>query len=306
MKSKVLEPKPVQSQPFEISEFINYLSVEKGLSSNTLEAYSHDLDTYHAFLQQTGISKWELVKRDNITQYMLSEKKRGLEASSIARRLVSIKVFHRFLLKERYIREDITSVIESPRLWKRLPHFLTIQEMDGLLKTAQNNPKTPLRDRAFLELLYATGMRVSEIVNLKINDINFQGGFICCTGKGSKQRIVPVGKQALEFCKQYLEKVRNKIKIPGDSFFSGRSGKSFSRVFAWQLIKKYSKAAGITKEVTPHTFRHSFATHLLERGADLRVVQELLGHSDISTTQIYTHVSRDHLKSVHAQFHPRG
>lgn len=289
-----------------LRDFLNYLSVEKGLSKNTLEAYGRDLKTYEDFLQSLKVEDWNAVKRDHIMQFLLGEKKRGLEAASIARRLVAIKVFHRFLLKERFLKEDVTSVIESPRLWKRLPHFLTIQEMNGLLLAAQNNPETPLRDRAFLELLYATGMRVSEIVNLRVNDLNFEGGFIRCTGKGSKERIVPVGKQALEFCKKYFEKVRTKIKNPGDAFFAGRAGKGFSRIFAWQLIKKYAKAAGIQKEVTPHTFRHSFATHLLERGADLRVVQELLGHSDISTTQIYTHVSRDRLKNIHAQFHPRG
>lgn len=306
MKVKAPEEKKTPATSPQIREFINYLSVERGLSSNTLEAYENDLSTYWAYLQKSGVSKWDAVKRDHIMQYLLDEKKRGLEASSIARRLVAIKVFHRFLLKERYLKDDVTSVIESPRLWKRLPHFLTIQEMDVLLKQAQTNPKTPLRDRAFLELLYATGMRVSEIVNLKLNDLNYEGGFIRCTGKGSKERIVPVGKTALQFCKQYAEKTRAKMKNPGDAFFAGQNGKGISRISAWQLIKKYSKAAGITKEVTPHTFRHSFATHLLERGADLRVVQELLGHSDISTTQIYTHVSRDRLKSVHSKFHPRG
>lgn len=303
---KTLAPTSSTVPPPQVKEFIDYLSVERGLSPNTLEAYNHDLETYWHYLQVSGVSKWDAVKRDHIMTFLLSEKKRGLEASSIARRLVSIKVFHRFLLKERYLREDVTSVVDSPRLWKRLPHFLTIQEMDALLKTAQSDPETPLRDRAFLELLYATGMRVSEIVNLKINDLNFEGAFIRCIGKGSKERIVPVGKQALDFCRQYLQKVRSKLRQPGENFFVGRGGKGISRIFAWQLIKKYALKAGIQKEVTPHTFRHSFATHLLERGADLRVVQELLGHSDISTTQIYTHVSRDRLKSVHAQFHPRG
>lgn len=292
--------------PF-LREFLDYLSVEKGLSKNTLEAYARDLESYHRFLEdRVKFSAWDSVKRDHIMQFLLEEKKRGLEAASIARKMVAVKVFHRFLLKERFIKEDITSVLESPRLWKRLPQFLSVQEMDSLLRHAAEDKNTPLRDRAFLELLYATGMRVSEIVGLKLGDLNFEGAFIRCSGKGSKERIVPVGKQALEHCRKYLEKVRFKIQTPAPEFFLGRNGKGMSRIYAWQIIKKYAKAAGIQKNITPHTFRHSFATHLLERGADLRVVQELLGHSDISTTQIYTHVSRDRLKSIHAKFHPRG
>ncbi len=288
-----------------LREFLDYLSVEKGLSKNTLEAYSRDLESYRSFLEGTKVSGWQDVKRDHIMQFLLDEKKRGLEAASIARRMVAIKVFHRFLLKERYLKEDITSVLESPRLWKRLPQFLTRQEMDALFKIIASE-KIPLRDRALLELLYATGMRVSEIANLKMGDLNFEGAFIRCTGKGSKERIVPVGRQALQQCKNYLEKERSKIKTPALELFIGQSGKGLSRIFIWQMIKKYAKLAGIKKDITPHTFRHSFATHLLEGGADLRVVQELLGHSDISTTQIYTHVSRDRLKGIHAKFHPRG
>lgn len=288
-----------------LREFLDYLSVEKGLSKNTLDAYNRDLESYKTFLENSNVTGWDTVKRDHIMQFLLGEKKRGLEAASIARRMVAIKVFHRFLVKERYLSEDITSVLESPRLWKRLPHFLTMQEMDALLKLMASD-RIPLRDRAMLELLYATGMRVSEIVNLKKGDVNFEGGFIRCTGKGSKERIVPVGKTALQLCKSYLVKEREKAPTPAPEFFIGQSGKGLSRIFVWQQIKKYAKAAGIQKNITPHTFRHSFATHLLERGADLRVVQELLGHSDISTTQIYTHVSRDRLKSIHAKFHPRG
>ncbi len=302
MKKSPKTPEVPAPAPF-VKDFLNYLSVEKGLSLNTLEAYQSDLESYHAFLEKAKVSGWDKVTRDHIMEFLLSEKKRGLEAASIARRLVAVKIFHRFLLKERLIREDVTSVLESPRLWKRLPNVLSIHDMDKLLKVFEKEGLS-LRDRALLELLYATGMRVSEIAGLKLNDLNFEGGFIRCIGKGSKERLVPVGRHALSYCKTYLEKERPSGQ--SEFFFTGRSGKGLSRVFVWQLIKKYAKAAGIEKNITPHTFRHSFATHLLERGADLRVVQELLGHSDISTTQIYTHVSKDRLKSIHAQYHPRG
>ncbi len=288
-----------------VREFLDYLSVEKGLSENTLEAYTRDLETYRGYMESGNIAKWEDVKRSHIMDFLIAEKKRGLEAASIARRLVAVKVFHRFLLKERYLKEDVTSVIESPRLWKRLPQFLSLMEMDAFLKLIASS-KVQLRDRALLELLYATGMRVSELVNLQTGDLNFEGAFVRCKGKGSKERLVPVGRRALQLCKAYIEKDRSKIKSPAGELFLGRGGRKLNRIGVWQMIKKYAKAAGIQKEITPHTFRHSFATHLLERGADLRVVQELLGHSDISTTQIYTHVSRDRLKSVHAKYHPRG
>ncbi len=305
MKKKVSEtPAPPVTVPF-LKEFLDYLSVEKGLSRNTTEAYQNDLENYHAFMEKEKAGGWGKITRSHIMDFLMHEKKRGLEASSIARRMVAIKVFHRFLVKERLIAEDVTSVLESPKLWKRLPKFLTVQDMDRLLKIFEQE-KLPLRDRALLELLYATGMRVSEIANLKLNDFNFDGGFVRCTGKGSKERLVPVGKSAMTYCRQYLDKVRTKENPDNSHFFTGRNGKPLSRIFIWQQIKKYAKQAGIEKEITPHTFRHSFATHLLEGGADLRVVQELLGHSDIATTQIYTHVSRDRLKTIHAQFHPRA
>ncbi|MDD5218345.1 MAG: site-specific tyrosine recombinase XerD [Candidatus Omnitrophica bacterium] len=294
------------TEQFLLREFFNYLSVEKGLSANTLDAYQLDLVRYHKFLEGLGVRDWKDVRREHITKFLLAEKKRGLEVSSIARCLVTLKVFHRFLLQERYLTEDVTSVLESPKLWKRLPQFLTSQEVGSILKAPFGHKPQGIRDRALLECLYATGVRVSEVAGLKLNDVDLDNSFVKCRGKGDKERIVPIGRFAVEACRQYLQKVRAKQHVQTEHLFLNRSGRGLSRQYIWQMIKKYARWAGITKTITPHTFRHSFATHLLEHGADLRVVQELLGHSDISTTQIYTHVSRDRLKGIHAKFHPRG
>ncbi len=280
--------------------------VEKGLSANTLEAYRRDLAAYREFFEKQKLKDWSKVRREHIMQFLMQEKRRGLEAPSIARRLVAVKVFHRFLVAEKHLAEDITSVLETPKLWKKLPHVLTRPEMEAILKAPDTKKAAGIRDRALLECLYATGTRVSEMVGLKLSDVNLENGFLRCLGKGGKERIVPIGKQAISACREYLEKVRAKLKPKTEHFFTGKRKGGLTRQFLWQLVKKYARQAGITKPLTPHTFRHSFATHLLEGGADLRIVQELLGHSDISTTQIYTHVSRDHLKSVHARFHPRG
>ncbi|OGX14649.1 MAG: site-specific tyrosine recombinase XerD [Omnitrophica bacterium RIFOXYB12_FULL_50_7] len=287
-------------------EFLNYLSVEKGLAQNTLDAYRQDLTRYDAFLKKEKVSDWNKVSRTHILKFLDAESKRGLESSSIARGLVSVKLFHRFLTKERYVPTDITSVLESPKLWKKLPHFLTSQEMDSLLKMPDVKKPGGIRDLALLECFYATGMRVSEITEIPVDHVYLDNKFIKCRGKGDKERLVPLGGVAVAACRDYLTRVRPKMKPKTDHFFLGRSGEGLTRQFVWQMIKKYARLAGITKAITPHTFRHSFATHLLERGADLRVVQELLGHADISTTQIYTHVSGNRLKSVHAKFHPRG
>ena len=298
--------KPKDKNQLLFEEFLNYLSVEKGLAQNTLDAYRRDLAHYDAFLKSEKVSDWDKVSRTHILKYLNAESKRGLESSSIARGLVSVKLFHRFLTKERYVKADITSVLESPKLWKKLPHFLTAQEMDGLLKMPDLKTPVGIRDQALLECLYATGMRVSEITEISVDHVYLDNKFIKCRGKGDKERLVPLGGVAVTACQTYLSQVRPKMKPKTDHFFLGRNGGGLTRQFVWQMIKKYARLAGITKTITPHTFRHSFATHLLERGADLRVVQELLGHSDISTTQIYTHVSGNRLKSVHAKFHPRG
>jgi len=280
--------------------------VEKGLAQNTLLAYREDLGSYHRFLESKKIVDWSKVNREHILSFLVAEQKRGLQTPSIARRLVTVKLFHRFLLKERFLQEDVTSVLESPKLWKKLPQFLTGPEVEALLNVPFSKKASGIRDRALLECLYATGIRVSEMTGLTLNDVNLQNSFLKCLGKGDKERIVPIGKKAIEACGIYLKKARPKLNPKTEHFFIGRQGKGLSRQYIWQLIKKYARLAGIQKTIKPHTFRHSYATHLLEGGADLRIVQELLGHSDISTTQIYTHVSRDRLKGIHAKFHPRG
>lgn len=288
-----------------LEQFADYLSVEKGLARNSIEAYRSDLSHYHQSLVSQKVRDWSKVDRAHIIHFLANEDRRGLEATSRARALVSIKLFHRFLTKEQYLNEDVTSVLESPKTWKKLPHFLTQKEMEEILKQPNTRVKRGLRDRAILEILYAAGARVSEVTSLLRENVYLDEAFIKCRGKGSKERLVPLGKTAIEFARRYLEKGRFAgSKHP--NFFLNPSGLPISRQFVWKIVKKYALAAGITKTITPHTFRHSFATHLLENGADLRVVQELLGHSDISTTQIYTHVSNDRLRKVHLQFHPRG
>lgn len=288
---------------FPLEEFFNYLSVEKGLAPNSLEAYQQDLRQYQGFLARKKISDLNRVTRNDIVQFLLQEKDRGLEPASLARRLVTVKLFHRFLAKEGRLREDVTSVLESPKLWKKLPHFLTLPEMERVLRVPNPRNETGIRDRAILELLYATGMRVSELTGLRTEDVNLESAFLKCRGKGAKERIVPLGQVAIDSLRSYLAKVKRSASA--GPFFLGLKDKSLTRQAIWKIVRRYARLAGVKKKITPHTFRHSFATHLLERGADLRVVQELLGHADIATTQIYTHVSRDHLKSVHARFHPR-
>ncbi len=288
-------------------EFLDYLSVERGLSANTLAAYRKDLENYLGFLKKKKIASLDDVSRHEIMDFLLSERDRGLEPSSVSRRVVAIRVFHRFLARERRIREDVTSVLESPKLFKHLPEYLTQAEAEQLLKAPNARKEQGARDQAILELMYATGLRASEVVGLKVQDVNLNEGILRAFGKGGKERMVPLGRMARESVKRYLERVRAAWANPAETaLFVTRQGSGMTRQLLWQLIKKYAKEAGITKKIYPHALRHSFATHLLERGADLRVVQELLGHADISTTQIYTHVDQSRLKSVHQKFHPRG
>lgn len=290
-----------------LDEFLNYISVERGLAKNTIFAYRRDLNKYIDYLERHGIGSVESVKRPDISSYLLQEKDRGISVNSIARNLAAIKVFHRFLTGEGYIKDDVTSVVDSPRLWKKLPEVLTIKEVEGLLAQPDLTRWIGLRDKAILELMYATGVRVEELSNLKVHDLNMDVGFIRCIGKGGRERIVPMGKEAIRAVKKYLAKVRPKLTRGGNpsGLFLSRLGRKISRQTLWKLIKRYALCAKIRKSITPHTLRHSFATHLLERGADLRVVQELLGHADVSTTQLYTHVDRDRLKSIHHKYHPR-
>ena len=291
-----------------LDEFLNYLTVERGLSKNTIMAYRTDLEHFIGRMEAIGINEAERVKRQDITSYMLYLKDKGIGSNSISRALVAIKMFYRFLVQEHLAKEDVSGIIESPKLIRALPDVLNIDEVDKLLSGPDLRDKVGIRDKAALELMYATGMRVSEMVEITKEGVNLDVGFIKCRGKGDKERIVPIGRKAKEALVRYIDKVRPGLLKGRDDphLFISRLGKKISRVSFWKMIKRYARSARIKKEITPHTLRHSFATHLLEKGADLRVVQEMLGHADIATTQLYTHIDRTRLKAIHKQFHPRA
>ncbi len=291
-----------------IDGFISYLGVERGLANNTLVAYRRDLLKYVYFLERLGIKNSGQVSREKISDYIFLQKKEGLQVASICRSLAAIKMFHRFLVREQLALEDPTALLETPKMWKRVPDVLSQKEILSIIKVSEGKGQQHIRDHAIIELLYATGMRVSELVELRVDNVSLDVGYLRCTGKGSKERIVPVGRQAREAVRRYIEEARP-LLLRGQNpphVFLSRLGKRLSRQSIWKLVKRYAVDAGIRKTIKPHTLRHSFATHLLERGADLRSVQEMLGHADISTTQVYTHVDRERLRSVHKQFHPRG
>lgn len=289
-----------------IDEFINYLSVERNLAQNTLVSYRRDLNQYFDFLKLRKVDLLDKIGKEDITSFMFHQKERGLSVTSVSRALAAIKMLHRFVMREGFSHNDPTVFLESPKLWKRIPEVLSVEEVEAMIKQASPRGTEGIRDNAILELLYATGMRVSELTGLRISDVNLEVGFIRCLGKGQKERVVPVGKRAIVSLGRYLEKSRPKLaKKDNETLFLSRLSKRLSRQSIWKLIKKYAKRARIKKSIKPHTLRHSFATHLLEHGADLRSVQEMLGHSDISTTQIYTHVNREHLRGIHQRFHPR-
>ena len=294
-----------------LSEFINYIDVEKGLSQNTKLAYQRDLSHYLNYLEENRKVATRITHTD-LMDYLLI-RKRYLSPASLARIITSIKMFHRFLVSDNYCRIDPTQNLRSPRLGLRLPRVLTFAEVEALLNAPNLTTPQGIRDRAMLELLYATGMRVSEIINLKLEGVNLQLGYLRCIGKRGKERIVPVGTKAIEFIQLYLKKVRYSHKLNSkrslrepEVLFLNPSGRRFSRIGFWKMVKRYAVLSGIAKRITPHILRHSFATHLLERGADLRSIQEMLGHENISSTQIYTHLSRERLKDLHKKFHPRG
>lgn len=291
-----------------VKEFINYLAVERGLANNTLDSYNRDLNQFMSFLEKEKVSEVQKATRNMIMAYLLFLQKRGRATATVSRHLAALKSFYHYLVKEKYIEKDPTVNLESPKLEKKLPRILTVDEVEMLLHQPKGNDPTSLRDKAMLELLYATGIRVSELISLDINHINLEMGYIRCFGKGSKERIVPVGSLARKCVNEYLQKGRAKlIKIRSEqALFVNQHGRRLTRQGFWKIIKKYALRAGIAKEITPHTLRHSFATHLLENGADLRSVQEMLGHADITTTQIYTHLTKGRLKEVYAKSHPRA
>ena len=287
--------------------FNDYLKVEKGLSSNTLDAYSRDLRKYEYYLKSLGINDPKKVVRKNITDFLFYLRK-DISPVSIARYLSTLKSFHKFLLREKITSIDPSDLIETPKLEQKIPVYLTLIEVSKVLKVSNLKRPQGIRDRAIIELMYATGLRVSELVMIKLFDINLEIGFIKCKGKGSKERIVPLGKAAIHFVDKYINQARNKLlgKKVSTYVFIAQGGRRLSRQSVWKMIKKSVRFAGIKKKVSPHTLRHSFATHLLEGGADLRSVQEMLGHASITTTQIYTHVNETRLRNIHKEFHPRA
>jgi len=288
--------------------YLNYLLIEKGASDNTLEAYRRDLHRYLSFLEKKGLTDVSFVNAQTVIEFLIHLKDEGLAANSMNRSLAALRGLYNYLVEEKVVDESPLADIERAKVWMRLPDTLSREEMNLVL--AQPSGETPagLRDKAMLELLYATGLRVSELAGLTMNSINWQAGFLVVMGKGSKERVVPVGKKAYDCVRRYIEEARPvfmKSKTT-DVLFLNRFGRAFTRQGLWKIIGGYAQKAGLQKNVHPHTFRHSFASHLLEGGADLRAVQVMLGHADISTTQIYTHVTKERLREIHRKYHPRG
>ena len=291
----------------ELAAYLQHIQVERGLSPNTVMAYRRDLTKFERFCEQRKLSL-NRIDRQSVADFFGELYSVGLDSRSVARMLSSLRNFFRFAIQEEYRRGDPTEHIESPRSWSRLPKYLTEDEVERLLVQPETGTAIGLRDGAMLELLYATGLRVSELVGLRLGDVQMDAGFVRCLGKGSKERLVPVGRSALQAIGLYLAEARGQqTKRPATShLFLSRRGRGLSRQQFWHRLKIYARAAGIRKPLSPHVLRHSFATHLLDHGADLRAVQLLLGHSDISTTQIYTHVAQERLREVHRQHHPRS
>ena len=291
--------------------FITHLTVERGLSQNSIHAYTADLKAFIQYLaDEHQISDADKVDRELILDYLGELKDHGAEVTTLARKLVSIRLFFRFMAAEKLIKADVSALMDSPRLWKMLPDFLTEEEAKWLMTAFSGNPKEPLecRNRVIIELLYACGLRVSEAANALLSNLDFDEALIRVCGKGSKERIVPIGVPALKLLQKYINEARPELlkSKTAPTIFLTKSGKKMARERIWEIVKLAALRAGICKNIHPHTLRHSFATHLLNNGADLRVIQELLGHSSITTTEIYTHVDQKRLLQIHRQFHPRG
>ena len=293
-----------------LDSFLVYLTMNRGLSKNTIESYSRDISSLTAFLDKEGISDPVAVSEREIAAFFEHLRKKKLSPRSVARNIVSLKQFFRFLLIENVITEDPLRNTVSPKPPKTLPHTLSLSEVETLLREPEKGKsEKALRDRAMLEVLYATGVRVSELVALELNRVNLDHGYVITLGKGSKERIVPIGDAAIRKTRDYLSDARPRLLRGRNSeylFVTSRTASKMSRQRFWRIIKDYALEAGIHSHITPHVLRHSFATHLLERGADLRAIQAMLGHSDISTTQIYTYVEKERLKRIHKKAHPRA
>jgi integrase/recombinase XerD len=289
-------------------EFIRYLQVERRLAPASLDAYRRDIGRYLRFLTSREVTSPDGISPSLVTEHLMRLRQRGLAPSSVARHLSAVRSFHRFLVMEERCAADPTEHLHAPRLWKRLPDVLHQNEIEELMAQPDTSTPAGVRDRAMLEMMYAAGLRVSELLALRTSDLLPELKYIRVLGKGLRERVVPVGSEAIRWVQRYREEVRPLLSHPlsDEVLFLNLRGKGLSRMGFWKILKKYVAMTGIRTRVSPHTLRHSFATHLLEGGADLRAVQEMLGHADISTTQIYTHVDREYLKEVHRTFHPRG
>lgn len=295
-----------------LDDYIHYLSIEKGLSDNTIDGYVRDLEVFARYLKdRCGLDTDDpsVIEKEHILNYFMEITKAGRSRRTQSRYLASIKSWFRYLLREKRITSDPTSIMESPKGEKKLPDVLSVEEVEGLLEMPDMTKDLGIRDRAMLEILYGAGLRISELLGLHLEDVNLELGFIRCIGKGSKERIIPIGEIALEALEGYLDSSRSRLLKPGSRskiLFLNQRGGGMSRQGFFKILKAYGRKAGINKHLSPHTLRHSFATHLLENGADLRSVQEMLGHADISTTEIYTHLSIRHIKKVYDKAHPRA
>lgn len=289
-----------------LDDYIQHLRVERGLSKHTVDGYARDLVRFGAWLADEEAS-FDQVDEASVAGYLVTLSQSGLSARTQARALSAIRGFFRFLIQERRLQADPTELLEGPRLLRKLPDVLNRDEVLRLLNAPAGSKLNRIRDRAMLHTMYAAGLRVTELIDLDLSDVNLEEGFVSALGKGNKRRIVPIGMHAREAMVEYLAEVRPKWARPASrACFVTARGKAMTRQSFWKLVRKYARAAGITKPISPHKLRHSFATHLLAGGADLRSVQTMLGHADISTTQIYTHVSGEHLRKMHERYHPRG
>ena len=291
-----------------VDQYINYLLIEKGLSDNTIESYSSDLAVYLRFLKKNRIKNISGADTAVILKHLIDLRSSGLGAKSRTRHLIVLRGFYRFLAQEKIIKQDPSRIIDLPKGGLKLPDVLSVEEVKKLLNICDTKKPKGIRDAAMIELLYAAGLRVSELVNVKLQHVNMEAGFVRVFGKGSKERVVPIGLYAKEKIDHYIKSSRPLLlkNMVSQYLFVARAGKPMTRQGFWKQLKKYGLMAGIKKRITPHSLRHSFASHLLEGGADLRAVQVMLGHVDISTTQIYTHVAKKRLKEIHEKYHPRG
>lgn len=292
-----------------IAQFLHYIQIERGLATNTILSYERDLSQYVLYMSKVeGLLELSEIRRQHIVHYLFELKQKGRAETTIARTIASIRALHQFALREKLSDQDPSVHLDIPKAAKRLPKVLSTTEVESLLDAPNGNDVFSIRNRALLETLYATGMRVSELIRLTVTDTHLSMGFVRCVGKGNKERIIPLGSAATAALQNYFEKSRQVLmkNHRHDYVFVNLHGKPLSRQGFWKILKQLAQKANIEKELTPHTLRHSFATHLLENGADLRAVQEMLGHADISTTQIYTHVTKTRMKDVYSKYHPRA